>query len=100
MKGPELPYFTNREVLEAFEAVMPSQVEALREALGTEPDGQARAAISDGFYLVLAALSPEYAQRIINCLPDVAQAIADVRRDPAAYLAARRAAWSDSESGP
>lgn len=92
MRGPELPYFTNREVLEAFQAVMPSQVEAVREALGPDLDAQARVGITDGFYLVLAALSSDYADRIRKCRPDLAGQIADVRRDPARYLADSRAA--------
>ena len=99
MRGPELPYFTNREVLEAFQAVMPSQVEVVREALGPDLDEQARVGITDGFYLVLAALSPDYADRILKCRPDLAAEIAGVRRDPAGYLADRRAA-AEAEGEP
>ena len=97
--SPELPYFTNREVLEAFQAVMPSQVEAVREALGPDLDAQARVGITDGFYLVLAALSSDYAERIVRCRPDLAADIAGVRRDPAGYLAGRRAA-GEAEGEP
>ena len=99
MRGPELPYFTNREVLEAFQAVMPSQVEAVREALGPDLDAQARVGITDKFYLVLAALSSDYADRIVRCRPDLAAEIAGVRRDPAGYLAERRAA-DEAEGEP
>jgi hypothetical protein len=95
-----IPRFTNAEVLEAFAAVMPpAQVDALRQAIGAKPREQSRVAITDTFYLVLAALSPEYAGRIVRSRPDLADAVADVQRDPRRYIEDRRAAAAEEAEG-
>lgn len=89
----EIPRFTNAEVLEAFAAVMPAgEVAGLREEIGANFSDPCRFAISDGMYLVMAALSPEYAQRVVACRPDLAEQVAKVRHHPQEFLYDRRKA--------
>jgi hypothetical protein len=95
-----LPRFTNAEVLEAFAAVMPPQeLHALRSDFGSRPDETCRTYISDGLYLILAALSPDYAERVTRSRPDLAEAVASTREDPEHYLSERRAALRAGDTG-
>jgi hypothetical protein len=94
-----LPEFTNAEVLEAFAAVMPTQeVDALRSDVGSRTSEICRGYISDGLYLILAALSADYADRIIRSRPDLAEAVASAREDPQHFLSERRAALGGDNS--
>ena len=79
--------FTKTELLEALAAVMPAEaVEEFRTDLRDFPDEPDTMTITDGILLVLAALSDEYARRVIEVRPDLRDGVAAVRENPAAHL--------------
>ncbi|HET7233048.1 MAG TPA: hypothetical protein VFJ16_23770 [Longimicrobium sp.] len=99
MERRAIPRFTNREVLKAFAEVMPaSETEGAREVL-QPPDELCRAFVTDGLYLLMAALSPEYAERIVDARPELAAEVAAVRSDPDGYLA-RHTLNRDGDADP
>ena len=90
MERRAIPRFTNGEILQAFAEVMPaSETEGARTVL-VPPDELCHALVTDGFYMLMAALSPEHAERIVEARPDLAAEVARVRADPGGYLARHR----------
>jgi hypothetical protein len=89
MERRAIPHFTNGEILQAFAEVMPAPAtEGARAALGPA-DELCRAFVTDSFYMIMAALSAEYAEWIVGARPDLAE-VASVRADPEGYLARHR----------
>ena len=56
--------------------------------------------ITDGMLLILAALSEGSATRVVDCRPDLQEAVADVRVNPAEYLARMRAEFEGHGAMP
>jgi len=90
--------FTKTELLEAMAAVMPVEVVQLyRAELSEVLEEEARMSITDPMLLILAALSEGGAERLLEARPDLRDQVADVRADPAAYLARMRAEFNGQE---
>lgn len=88
--------FSNHEVFRALELVMPPDaVHAFRAESGVRPDEPCRFWVSDGLLLVLASFSAEFESRVLTYRPDLVERVADVRRNPGAFVDLMRIELSD-----
>lgn len=104
MASDTLPYgnrsgvpFTRDEMFQAHrDAGWPERyAEDLVRAI-YEPDPETQGiSISDGSWLLLAALSREVAERAVASRPDLRVRVAEVRADPEAFLERERTCWED-----
>lgn len=79
--------FTNGEVLGALARVMPpGMVDDIRDREALAPEEPCTMWIADETLMVLAAVSPEFAQRVERFRPDLQPRVAEVRLDPESFL--------------
>jgi hypothetical protein len=73
----------------------PDAIQAFRAEIGAHPDEPCRFWVSDGLLLVLASISAEFEGRVLTHRPDLVERVADVRRNPGAFVDLMRTELSD-----
>jgi hypothetical protein len=83
--------FTNTEVFQALELVHPADlVEAFRRDHEGLPDEATNMAVTDDVLLLLAAVSADYAKRVVEFRPDLRTQVDGVRAHPQQFIETER----------